>query len=288
MTNFSFALLMSIQVLFLCRIASVLSLNCERSKCDYEAPLGNFSMQSIDALVDNHRKILMDWTPKAGCTAAVVMFLDHLGVKLGRDYDNWPHDYRSNTYNPKCGNAAACMYEDDSWYRFKVVRNPYTRLVSAYMYLMGRSVEIQQEHSFADVVHSLTKVSTEDMEMLLLRHLGYQHRPFERYFYEHNMTAYHEIVRIENYRSSLARINRHLNTTFHLQPTSQSFQHYARKHPKFNAHGFIGDQPWVNIMNRVPQNYGCFYNESLRAEVGRLFHWDLTLYNYRYPFPPCL
>lgn len=267
------------------------ALTCKKPVCNDPDDYLGHPIYYIDALIDSERKILMDWTPKAGSTASVVMFLKLLGAVQGMDYTGWPHDFRTNIAIHKCGTATSCAYNDPAWFRFKVVRNPFARLVSAYVYLMRATGNFPSSTSFTDMVNSLSIRTNQEMEMLMFRHLGYQHRPFERTaaLRQPPTQVYHEVVHLETARTDWERVVARTNITvpFFAAESSRKFHHYSSRDHKFQE--FIGDQPWERIekLSHVPSNYGCFYNVSLIHEVAKIFAWDLRLYRYQYPFTPC-
>ena len=39
-----------------------------------------WKMQEITALIDREKKVIMDWSPKSGCTIAVKMFFRQMGL----------------------------------------------------------------------------------------------------------------------------------------------------------------------------------------------------------------
>jgi hypothetical protein len=56
-------------------------------KCNKQG-LHGFSLDGY-SVVDYKRKILMEFTPKADCTAAVVAFFTAMGFRYGTDYRGW-------------------------------------------------------------------------------------------------------------------------------------------------------------------------------------------------------
>eukprot|EP01040_Poterioochromonas_malhamensis_P012882 gene12882-14112_t len=127
------------------------------------------------SLIDANRKILMEFTPKASCTSAVVGFLKAMGLEHEVDYTGWPHDFRDYIYN-NCSHATLCHYLDPQWYRWKVVRNPYDRAVSGYLYAMtakfGRWLLPLQilDTSFESFIEYLLLLPPQELELFLWRH----------------------------------------------------------------------------------------------------------------------
>jgi hypothetical protein len=103
-------------------------------------PSENYDMNEFHlnpfAISNNDLKILMEYTPKASCTSAVAMFFEAVGYRYGNEYIGWPQWFQESFYERHCGKTSHCMYLDNSWFRFKVVRNPYDRIVSSFLYIL--------------------------------------------------------------------------------------------------------------------------------------------------------
>jgi hypothetical protein len=51
------------------------------------------------ALFDAERKVIMDWSGKAGCTIGTMMFLRHMGLlDEARSYHSWIHRFRMQVF----------------------------------------------------------------------------------------------------------------------------------------------------------------------------------------------
>jgi hypothetical protein len=48
---------------------------------------------------------------------------------------------------------------------------------------------------------------------------------------------------------------------------------------------YVGDTPYEKLL--IPETYGVFYNEIIKAKVARLFNDDLTTYNCSENFQLC-
>eukprot|EP01040_Poterioochromonas_malhamensis_P015582 gene15582-17465_t len=156
------------------------------------------------SLIDTNRKILMEFTPKASCTSAVVGFLKAMGLKQMVHYIGWPHDFREHNFRISCGRATACHYLDPQWYRWKVVRNPYDRAVSNYLYAMVAKVlrpilpPPLVDASFETFVDYLLLLSPKDLHSFLWRHAGPQNQPYERHIYENHLPPiFNVVVKVE-------------------------------------------------------------------------------------------
>eukprot|EP01040_Poterioochromonas_malhamensis_P002772 gene2772-2950_t len=196
--------------------------SCPTHRGFYGYSLDEYSM------VDTKKKILMEFSPKADCTAAVVAFLEASGYEQNNDYFGWPHVFRESYYNPHCGHATYCTYYDPFWFRFKVVRNPFDRAVSSYLYVMKTNWlnEFLPAHikraSFEGCINYLLTLSPDTFQYFCTRHAGPQSQYYERFVYIENKKmedgnstmknpyppVFHEIVKVENSQSAFERINR--------------------------------------------------------------------------------
>jgi hypothetical protein len=263
-------------------------------QCPEQKIFGKFSIRST-SMIDVNRKILMEFTAKAGCTYAVSMFLDEIGFHLKTHYDLFPHTFRIDYYFHRCGMATPCMYTDPSWYRFKVVRNPYDRAVSSYIHIC-RSPSIAGEIidpanlgtlSFRMFLDILLNFSPEVMDYLANEHAAYQASAYERHVYFHNqkhpnerIQLFHHIVKLETVDEDLEK---YVNpaTASHYAPSFKG-NHLAPRHN--STHYFVGDTPWSQLKKNIPEDYGLFYNTHLKDLVTKIYFWDIVMYNYTFPF----
>ena len=217
--------------------------------CDAHHTAGALAMSPYDLkiisnndLIDNRRKILLNWTPKAGCTAAVKMFLADMGIREGEHYTGWAHDFRIMTFYTKCGRADPCVYQDPSWYRLKIVRNPYDRVVSSYIHILSRAHsghEHFKNHAHVVLNKTMPHVSFNDFLMYIEKcieaspanpelydndHLHWQCMDFEYKAWLEGRSVFNRVVKVEDLDNGLAEVNREAHTTFSSDFTSS---HYA-------------------------------------------------------------
>ena len=223
------------------------------------------------------------------------MFLRHLGYVRNVHYSIWPHTFREEYLYPKCGMGTACLFLDKSWYRFKVVRNPYDRAVSSYLQLCRYpqySLEIVKPEklgslSFQSFLETIVKFPTRKMERLGNGHAGYQALAYERHAYVHNrrhrndtIKLFDHIVKVETMHEDLEKFVNPA-TGAHFLPDYKG-DHLAKRHNE--THSFVGNVPWDELKSRIPEDYGLFYNSHLKELVAKIFYWDITIYNYTFPF----
>lgn len=258
-----------------------------------------------EAIIDSKNKILMDWTAKADCSSAVNMFFAHMGFSYGLNYTELPHAYRP-AYYKHCGAPSICHYLDPSWLRFKMVRNPFDRAVSSFVHIMRHpnivklNESVARHWTFHTYLTTLEKISIKRRYYYGLYHAGFQHRAFELFYWQQfNRSFFHHVIHIEDPANDLLLVNQMYaqkkmqkdengnsrkpppeNQLFHLQRLSHHFVKRSNQ-----SAGYLGDTPWSRIgSDNIPKDYGLFYNAKLRKLAESLFHWDLVLYNYSFPF----
>jgi hypothetical protein len=89
-----------------------------------------------DMLKDSSKHIIMDWSRKAACTEMVARVLQNMNIYQDINYTGSSHQYRTNIFYDKYGHVENKELYSDKWYKFKVVRNPYSRAVSSYYAVM--------------------------------------------------------------------------------------------------------------------------------------------------------
>jgi hypothetical protein len=274
-------------------LSALKAIHCSPSSpCDHDNIHGIYTMYPTHgSVVDNERKILMEFTPKAGCTAAVAMFLNYMGFQYQKVYHAFPHVFRQEYFYQRCGKVNPCMLESSDWYRFKVVRNPYDRVVSSYFHVMKYDIlrdefippTLSHKCSFKQYLQLLKEVPHSKMDGFLGGHAGYQVNPLERELFFHNphkIVLFHKIVKQENFQKDLLDVN--LATKSHFKKDDLAFPHFVQRH-----HGeghFVGTIPYNFIRNKIPSDYGLFYNTQIRNLVQEIFAFDLMVYNYTFPF----
>lgn len=230
----------------------------------------------------------MEMVPKADCSGATVMFAQNMGFRYGIEYSGWPHHFRKRYLYPRCGRATACMMYDSSWYRFKVVRNPYAKVVSGFIHIMNSRIPLpsitpQQKLNltFNQFIDLLAIQNETSLQTFGMGHCKLQSQPFERKFYgsPNNITIYHKIVPIENAQVILDQINQQIGSHFHID-------HIHRAGVKKTSHErfYRGDIPWSLLKEQIPKDYGLFYSPRTQKLVERIFQWDFLLYRYDFPY----
>jgi len=180
------------------------------------------SMASLlvsDMLKNSDRKIIMDWSPKAACSIMVAMFFDSMGIHQGINYTGFVHDYRQEVFYHKYGLVTMEELLDTSWYKFKVVRNPYDRMISSYMHIMlYTSLNAKFFEHNATIRHNATFeqfVSIYHNEwfgkgrhFLGSGHVDPQALEIEWEAHRNNVRLFNQIVRLEHFDTDIKKVNR--------------------------------------------------------------------------------
>jgi hypothetical protein len=261
------------------------------SPCNSNSVFGFEKYSTHKSIVDNERKILMEYTPKAGCTSAVAMFMNHMGFIYQKTYSIFPHRFRHEYFQKKCGmGATPCMLESPEWYRFKVVRNPYDRAVSSYLQVMNFTVlqngfippHLSKNCTFLQFLELLEQVPRNKMTDVGAGHVGYQANAIEQHlFFDNpkNITLFHQVIPLEELETGLKLVNRATHSNFQVADRGP---HLPRRRNR--GRQFMGNVPFSMLKDRIPSNYGVFYNQHIQALVQKIYGIDLLVYNYSFPF----
>ena len=262
----------------------------------------NHTSSRSHMLLDNKHDIIMDWTPKAACTMMVEMFWDQMGIKNGLHYpkNSFIHSYRQNFYRV-CGMVKSSLMSSTDYYKFKVVRNPYSRAVSSYIHVMKQLVhDLGSMLSGKDQVEDYNNLSFEQFLDLYIEkvrplvndgklvngvtyHVEMQATPEEihQFARQRPSSPFNRIVHLETFDSDIVLVNSDtkLNYSF---PNHEDF-HVVKKIKHADVYfGNMGYQELSAI--GIPEDYGKFYNRKTKKQVAKLFYHDLKIYNYSFPF----
>jgi len=99
----------------------------------------NTTTYLLNTLKNSEKMVIMSYCERSGSSDSVAMFLQEMGVYQGFNYTGFVHDYQNEnwrTFTILYQQVTLSMLMSSDWYKFKVVRNPYSRMVSSYFQIM--------------------------------------------------------------------------------------------------------------------------------------------------------
>lgn len=233
------------------------------------------------------------WNAKAGCTFAIKWLFYQEGLlDEALTYSRWPHDYRQDVYcrRPSYVDKLARLPTMGSR-AIKFVRDPHHRAVGGYLFYadwaqrqrepqhvemltdignhLGRTVVSGEPFTFREFVGFL---GTSDLDSADV-HVRRQISTCERLGQLPDLT----VVRIEDSASRLPRLEDELGLRRSDLDRLGSSMHHTRRD---DVAGFVGDHLFARTLGVTVPRTAAFYDESLKAEVSRLYAEDLEAYGY--------
>lgn len=222
-----------------------------------------FSKNINGILINNNKKIIIDWSAKSACTNIVIMFFKFIDLYEEFEKNNIIeiHFEREKYNKENIISKDHLLYND--YLKIKFVRNPYDRIVSSYIHSM--KYLIKKDISF--------------MEFLIL--LNENKLPYNIHYFpqfhdlEVKYKIYHEIIKIEEIFNKIENLNYKYNINLCY---SNILNHSIKKN--YSETNFVGNIKFSNLKN-IPK-YKYFYNKDIKNLVSKLFYNDLRLYNYTF------
>jgi hypothetical protein len=230
-----------------------------------------------NALIDYNKRLILFWTPRAACTCAVAIFFKHTGLlDTVLQHHQWPHRYRNIYYNNN--RATLRNFKDKSYCKIKVVRNPYHRIVSCYIHYIKtarpNTIKIKN-YSFFEYLNAIIK---DDIPGYIYKyHVIPQASKADAYI--------SKIVKIENIENDLKKIDKERGFNLYdsyLDIKAKKLTHITPKNE--NIKYFVGYLKTDEIKKIGVPDYKYFYNDQIKAIVGRIYRLDIERYGYSYPF----
>ncbi len=233
--------------------------------------------REITALYDSKNKVVMDWSPKSGCTVVTKMFFKNMGLlEEALQYNSWVHEYRMHVFY-KNHPIIEEVFSDPELFRFKVVRNPYSRAVSSYIHVMKYPVmhEVVKERlwrwnaniSFRKFVKFLEKTDVLNCD---------PHYRLQKKFFEYGKPGtFNKIVKLESLQQGIDEVNSTTGQRFDLAGIGSG--HHISRSPDIINNAF--KLRWDRIKDNVP-HFMHFYNDELKERVYEIYKEDFECYGY--------
>ena len=204
----------------------------------------------------------MAWSAKAGCTVAIKMFFDHMGLlnkalKYRKNDKISIHQFMHHKFKK---HPSPKDWKNPSYFKFKVVRNPYTRAVSSYIAAINMGAF---KGSFAKFLDKLGRTNLK--------------RCNDHWKLQYTARKFDKIVKLEELTTGMAEINALIGSRFR---TDFDSSHHLDKNEVVE---FCGERVFRRPVKVIPQ-YKYFYNQLLLDKVSKLYSKDIEAYNYAIPF----
>jgi hypothetical protein len=220
-------------------------------------------------LIDREHRIIMDWSAKAGCTVAVKMFFRYMGLlNEALEYSPWVHEYRRDVFY-ETHSVERHDLDDPSYFKFKVVRNPYDRATSIYLHAMRYDmIQGSPDWSFRQFVIALGLSGQLD---------DIHFAPQVQHYELKRPGLFNAIVKLESFADDIAEVNRQSGASFSLEGLLHSPHHIPRVG---DCRECVADVPWSALKERPIPIWIAFYTDDLKRAVVGQFENDFRLYRY--------
>ena len=214
-------------------------------------------------------KLLFDLQDKCGSTSFLKYFYKDL--KEGTDKkEGTLHNYRKNNL---------INYFDSTKITIKLVRNPYSRIISIFLhFVIGRKTNI----SFLKFLKLLEKFASNNFKNIDNEKIFDNYRFNKMCFLLSNNNTYDHIIKLENLHNDIENLNIKYNLNLNLEKNIKLNIRKKHKHTIINF-DYINSN--INLyINKLPSDYSVFYNNETKNIVYNIYKDDIILYNYEYPY----
>ena len=239
--------------------------------------------------------IVLYWSPKSGCTAATKWFFHQLGLlEEALEYHFWVHNYKSQVFfeAKNYNNNLIKKILNPRTIVVKIVRNPFSRIVSSYLAINDRGGKSQKSWHRRERRKIFEFLQTEDKDensftfrdfVAYLRasrsremHLASQIHPSEKQRYV-NIDI---LIKVENLREGLLELER----KFSLKETNfdKLFKSGHHVNYKDNSKELCCDKvfPFLRPADYPVPSYQNFYDEELMKTVSEIYAEEFKRYGY--------
>jgi hypothetical protein len=239
-------------------------------------------------LIDKKHNVIMDWTPKSGCTIVTKMFFQSMGLlDEAVSLDHWVHRYRQEVFYKNHVMSLEDLV-DQSIFLFKVVRNPYTRAVSSYLHICKNGhnnpkMQAKGKRNFVDYASVTFADFVEELARINIKFDCNSHCRVQVKNYERAGLRQPFVCKLETLWDDMKVVNARCSTQFNIENITS--HHHVKKDE--GGEKFCGRTAWKNFADVSP-DYKFFYDKAIFDEVTRLYQDDIKHYNYEFPWPELL
>jgi len=236
----------------------------------------------------SHRNIVLAWTPRAGCTFVMEMWLRFLGCySAAVAYNPFLHGYSQDVLKGKPNGGHA--KDKDLWgqgnFKFKVVMNPYHRAVTMFDHAMETTAFPLKNLSFIGFLKYLEHDNAQNT---------FYDNPTPQYalhfapqvaFESNDSGLYDRVCQIEDIGPCISDVNLITGLNFSVPDTN----FHSHRHHHFE--GDVANMAYTDMENRgaVPLTSDFFIGESgqrAASMVRMLYKSDFLAYGYNIKADP--
>lgn len=228
------------------------------------------TLDRISDLIDHKNKLIMGWTPKAGCTTSVMMFFEHMGLlEESLKIDGWSHTYREQIFKHQYPCYKENLFEP-SYRLFKVVRCPYARAVSSFIH--------SSKFGLCPAGLSFTSFLQWVKEEKHIEESASHYLPQITGFEDVEKGQY-RIIKIEQFEQDVLKMNKEWGCSFNPYQKIIQSDHYIEKNVALT--GNYSKVPFPELPVPFPR-YSFFYGDKEQIAVQRYYDLDLLYYGYKF------
>lgn len=213
--------------------------------------------------VDKLNKVVITFSPRAGCTISLTEFLKLTGLfEKAQKYSNWLHDFRWNVLN-NVQQLPVENLKNQNYTFIKTCVNPYRRAISSFL-IASLNITFRT---------FMTKLVTNNYQYFNdsdIYHFQCQYIKGE----ENIITSYIHLDRNET-----VTIKLHNGEDYVVNPNKYTSAHH---HKKINSEEFCGDIPKNTVKSQLPQSYKYFYDDEIKKMVEQFYGKDIEYYGYSF------
>lgn len=227
-----------------------------------------------NTIKDKEHKIILAWSPRAGCSVSCQMMFEHMGIlQEALAYHRFIHKYRTDKYHKdKRFEHPPTSQEMKEWFVFKVIMNPFLRAVSSYHHFCSNKYQPDDcNKSFYEYLRLIDEKRITNSDAI------YHCRPQYIINEEKVVDAY---VKIEKGQADIdEKVNKPHG--FHFKISDKTSGHHSIRSDYTK---FLGFTKYDDI-GVLPNSYSNFYSPEypqIRALVEKIYAKDFEHYGYRF------
>lgn len=239
-------------------------------------------------LTNREKKIVMYWSPKAGCSTLAKIFFSYIGVEYDKTNpiitrDNYCYGLRSSVEDRKywC-NQELCFYDD--CFKLQLVRNPYTRAVASFLKFLNLSAD---KISMSFQIYLETIISANS----LVESAFIEHHMVPQYMIDTKNLNY--ILKLENLQEDIDILYSKYNISLvYQQDKEESYTKYRNTNINYNVSNLLyryikePHNSFYAAQNKtfgIPEYY-YFYNKYCKKMVEQIYGEDIEIFEYCFPY----